>query len=132
MTVHFDSTEHAELRGKIDEAKRRLPLPELMHKLGLGEHTKKSARCPFPGHHDKHPSFSVFRRKDGFWQYTCFSVCGNGDEIMFLSKLKGLSLTNAMSLYLDMAGFPARAFPKSHECPSVSRISISFLSLCVS
>ena len=26
------------LRAKIDEAKRRLPLPQLMTKLGLGEH----------------------------------------------------------------------------------------------
>jgi DNA primase len=111
---------NGDLRQKIDEAKRRFPLPQLLENLGLGEHAKKSAHCPFPGHDDKRPSFSVFQRKDSFWQYTCFSACGNGDEITFLSKLKGLSLTDAMTFYLEMAGFPARAFPKSHECPSVS------------
>jgi hypothetical protein len=34
---HFDSTENVELRAKIDEAKRRLPLPELMRRLGHDE-----------------------------------------------------------------------------------------------
>src|SRR5215470_1698395 len=93
-----------ELREKIDEAKRRLPLPELMKQLGLAEHAKKSAHCPFPGHKDEHHSFSVFQGNDGFWHWNCFTECGEGDEIMFLRKLKGLSLTQAMSLYLSMAG----------------------------
>ena len=106
-----------ELREKIDEAKRRLPLPELMKQLGLPEHAKKSAHCPFPGHKDEHHSFSVFQGRDGFWHWNCFTGCGEGDEIMFLRKLKGLSLTQAMSLYLSMAGFPSRAPRRSHESP---------------
>jgi hypothetical protein len=106
-----------DLRWKIDEAKRGLPLPSLMQRLGLSAHAKKSARCPFPGHDDKHPSFSVFQGEDGFWHWKCFARCGEGDEIMFLSKLKGLSLTKAMNLYLAMAGFPASPPPKSHEYP---------------
>ena len=31
----------------IQEAKRRVPLPVLMHRLGLGQHAKKRAFCPF-------------------------------------------------------------------------------------
>src|SRR5262245_15820680 len=104
-----------DLRQKIDEAKLRLPLPQLLETLGLGAHAKKSARCPFPDHEDKRPSFSVFQGEDGFWHYMCFSKCGDGDEILFLSKLQGLSLTDAISLYLDMAGFPPSRRPKSHE-----------------
>src|SRR5262249_46833337 len=107
----------SELRQKIDEAKQRLPLPEMLARLELSEHAKKTARCPFPGHEDKHPSFSVFRGEDGFWHWKCFSKCGDGDEIMFLSKLKGLSLPKAMNLYLEMAGFPAQRPSKSHEYP---------------
>jgi len=107
---------NSDLREKIDEAKRQLPLPSLMQCLGLGTHVKKSARCPFPGHDDKHPSFSVFQGQDGFWHYNCFSKCGDGDEIIFLKKLKGLSLTGAMNLYLDMAGFPPGRSHKSREC----------------
>jgi hypothetical protein len=106
----------ADLRQKIDEAKGRLPLPELMQQLGLGEHAKESARCPLPGHEDKHPSFSVFKGGDGLWHFNCFSRCGDGDEVMFLSKLKGISLNKAMSLYLEMAGFPRACPPKSREC----------------
>jgi hypothetical protein len=109
--------DYSDLREKIDEAKRRLPMPELMAKLGLGEHARKEAHCPFPGHEDKHPSFSVFKGEDGFWHYMCFSKYGDGDEIMFLSKLKGLSLPKAMNLYLEMSGFPASRPSKSREYP---------------
>src|SRR5215471_8322823 len=125
-----------ELREKIDAAKRqRLPLPELMTALGHGERAKKSAHCPFL--EDEHKSFSVFRGDDGFWHWNCFAGCGDGDEIMFLRKLKGLSLTQAMSLYLSMADFPSRAprrsddSPKSRECPE-SPSSPESLSILVS
>jgi hypothetical protein len=114
-----------ELQEKFNEATRRLPLPQLLEKLGLAAHAKKSARCPFPGHDDKHPSFSVFQGKDGFWFWKCHAGCGEGDEILFLRKLKGLSMTEAMNLYLDMAGFPAHRPHKSHEYPSVSSVSKS-------
>ena len=104
-----------DLRQKIDEAKRRLPLPQLMEKEGLGDRAKKTAHCPF--HDDHRKSFSVFKRGDGFWHWKCFTGCGNGDEIMFLRKRKGLSSTEAISLYLDMAGFPPRLSHRSHEYP---------------
>jgi DNA primase (bacterial type) len=92
-----------------------------MAKEGLADNAKKSARCPFPGHEDKHPSFSVFKGEDGFWHWNCFAGCGEGDEITFLSKLKGVPLIRAMNLYLDMAGFPSCAPRKSHECPKFPR-----------
>ena len=94
-----------DLREKIDEAKRRLPLPDLMAKLGLGDHAKKSAHCPFSMKISTN-HFRCSRVTDGFWHYKCFAGCGEGDEIMFLRKLKGLSPTDAMNLYLEMAGFP--------------------------
>jgi CHC2 zinc finger len=108
-------SDNNDLRGKIDQAKRRLPLPELMAQVGLGDRAKKTAHCPF--HDDEHKSFSVFQGKDGWWHYKCFARCGDGDEIMFLRKLKGLPLTEAMSLYLEMAGFPPGHPPKSHKYP---------------
>jgi CHC2 zinc finger len=87
---HFDRTENHELRAKIDEAKRRLPLPDLMtNHLGLGKHAKKEAHCPF--HKDEHPSFSVFQGKNGKgWQWKCHAGCGYGDEIVFLLKHFGI------------------------------------------
>jgi hypothetical protein len=118
---HFDSTEDAQLREKIDEAKRHLPLPELMRQLGYDEkHIGKTAVCPF--HRDQHPSFSVFQ-KNGAWFHRCFVGCSSGDEITFLVKHFGISRRDAIKRYLDMAGFPAhvpdksREYPESHKYP---------------
>jgi hypothetical protein len=106
----------ADLRQKIDEAKGRLPLPELLMQLGLGAHAKTSARCLW--HDDQHPSFSVFKGKDGFWHYKCF-VCDaqGGDEITFLVKHLGITRREAIKRYLEMAGFPPSAPSKSREYP---------------
>ena len=106
----------ADLRQKIDEAKGRLPLPELLAQLGFGAHAKTSARCVW--HDDQHPSFSVFKGKDGFWHYKCF-VCDakGGDEITFLVKHLGITRRQAISRYLEMVGFPPSAPRKSREYP---------------
>jgi len=132
----LNPTDNAELRTKIDEAKRRLSLPQLLVKLGLEKHVKTSARCPFPDHEDKRPSFSLFKGKNGYWLWKCHSRCGEGDEIAFLQKLKGLSLPEAMNFYLDMAGFPPRSASKSHEYPkspaSLNNCVTGSLSNCVS
>jgi hypothetical protein len=106
----------ADLRQKIDEAKGRLPLPELLAQLGLGAHAKTSARCLW--HDDQHPSFSVFKGKDGFWHYKCFVCDGQGgDEITFLVKHLGITRREAIKRYLEMAGFPPSAPRKSREYP---------------
>src|SRR5262249_48508521 len=109
----FDATENADLRAKIDEAKRRLPLPELMSQLGFGEYAKKSARCLW--HDDQHPSFSVFKGDDGFWHYKCF-VCDSsgGDEIDFLVKDCNVLRRGAIRRYLDMAGLANQAHTEVH------------------
>jgi CHC2 zinc finger len=110
------STENCQLRAKIDEAKRRLPLPELMRRLGHDEkHIGKTALCPF--HSDEHPSFSVFEGKDG-WQHKRFVGCSSGDEIAFLEKALNVSRREAINRYLEMAGFPAHR-PGSREYPEL-------------
>jgi DNA primase len=112
------STENAELRAKIDEAKRLLPMPSLLRRLGHDEkHIGKTALCPF--HSDEHPSFSVFEGKDG-WQHKCFVGCSSGDEIAFLVKALNVSRREAINRYLEMAGFPAQR-PKSREYPELPK-----------
>src|SRR5439155_7955549 len=95
-------SENNDLRAKIDEAKLRLPLPELMRQVGLGEHAKKSAHCPF--HNDQRKSFSVYKNAKGESRFKCFAGCGEGDEITFLEKHYGISNKEATKRYLEMAG----------------------------
>ena len=90
------------MSADVAEAKRKLPLPMLMHELGLGEHAKKSAPCPF--HDDKHNSFSVYKNVKGEFRFKCFASCGEGDEITFLEKYHGISNKEATKLFLEMAG----------------------------
>jgi CHC2 zinc finger len=85
----------------IQQAKARLPLPLLMEQLDVAEHAKKNARCPF--HDDTNPSFSVFQIGNS-WFFKCHAGCGEGDEINFLEKHKGISRSDATKLYLEMAG----------------------------
>ena len=115
MTTPYARAGNSDLREKIDEAKRLLPMPKVLEKFGLGAHAKKSAHCPF--HEDEHNSFSVFHGNDGKgWQWKCHSGCGYGDEIALLVKVKGINRREAITLYLEMAGFPPAA-PRSRECP---------------
>jgi DNA primase len=88
----------------IAEAKRRLPLPELMARLGFGDRARNKARCPFhlP---DNHPSFSVYDKEgQGQYHWRCFTGCGSGDQIDFLAKVKGIDNKEATKEFLLMAG----------------------------
>jgi CHC2 zinc finger/Toprim-like len=86
----------------ILEAKKRLPLPVLMEREGLGEHAKKSALCPF--HDDKHNSLSVWSNGDGLWFWKCHAGCGDGDEITFLERHRNVAKSDATKLFLKIAG----------------------------
>jgi hypothetical protein len=90
------------MSGDIAEAKQRLPLPALLYRLGLRQHSKKSARCPF--HEDQHNSFSVWKNGAGIWFWKCHTGCGEGDEITFLEKHHGISNKEATKRFLAMAG----------------------------
>ena len=98
----------------LAEAKARLPLPALLHSLGLSEHAKKSAKCPF--HEDRHNSFSIWRSEAGQWFWKCHAGCGSGDEITLLEKVRGASNAEALKLFREMAGV---ALPRS-KATSVS------------
>jgi CHC2-type zinc finger protein/AAA domain-containing protein len=87
----------------IAEAKERLPLPGLLHRLGLSNCARKKAHCPFPNHPDKNPSFSVFRGNSGEWRFHCFGCNSGGDEIEFLRQYDNLSNGAAIRRYFDLA-----------------------------
>jgi hypothetical protein len=90
--------------GDIEEAKQKVPMPALLHQLGLGDRARKSARCPLPGHEDENASFGIFKTKTGAWRFKCFSCNSDGDEIEFLGQYEGLSNGDALRRYLELAG----------------------------
>jgi len=88
----------------IQECKQRLPLPQLMANLGFGEFSKRSCRCPF--HEDQTASFSVFPVENR-WGWKCHAGCGEGDEVDFIKKAKGVDTREAIRLYRELVGgFP--------------------------
>jgi putative DNA primase/helicase len=88
----------------------------LLHREGLGDHAKKSGRCPF--HEDKHNSFSLWQR-DGAWFFKCHAGCGQGDEITFLEVRRGISRSDATKLFLEMAGVNGSAGKAHSTSPEV-------------
>lgn len=99
----------------LEQAKQRLPLPQLMVTLGLGGHTGKSGRCPF--HEDSSASFSVYTGNDGVIRWKCFAGCGQGDAIAFLAKHRGFSNTEACREYIRLAGISSTPEPSRGSAP---------------
>ena len=115
----------------LQEAKRRLILPALLPQLGLGHLAKKSARCPF--HDDQRNSFSVFKGESGAWFWKCHAGCGQGDEITFLEKHKGVSTGEAIRLFREMAGCAPVSTPKRERVTVSNQATNGFdWSACVS
>ena len=111
-------------RDLLAEAKSRLPLPALMSLIGLGEHAKKSTRCPW--HTDASASFSVHQRADGSWAFKCFAGCGEGDEPALLSKHRGLSNGDGCREFIRLAGIaPATPTPRSNPFPRTQSLDWS-------
>jgi hypothetical protein len=94
-------------RSNIEAAKRALPLPDLLRKLGFNPpEGDGNMPSPFaPGRPQKTPSFSIFQRgEDWGWCDRSGGVETKGDEITLLEKLEGLALADAIARYVDLAG----------------------------
>jgi len=98
----------------IDDAKEKLPMPALLHQLGLGDRAKKSARCPLPGHVDENASFGIFKTRAGAWRFKCFSCNSGGDEIEFLRQYDRLVNGDAIRGYMELAGVNGSKPPLGH------------------
>jgi len=89
-------------RHRIEESKKRLPLPKLMKLQGDADAAFKIAPCPF--HDDENPSFSVWRSGRGQWFWKCHAGCGQGDEIDYLAMKLGMEKGEAIKEFLQLAG----------------------------
>jgi len=98
----------------ILEAKRRLPLPELLVRLGAFEQVPRPGNYRCPLHREKEGEAFSVSCKAGVWLWNCFGACGRGgDEITFLEAIEGLPRGEAKSRFLTLAGVRAEFSPPS-------------------
>ncbi|HEX8312322.1 MAG TPA: hypothetical protein VF614_13460 [Chthoniobacteraceae bacterium] len=102
------------------DARQRLPLPDLLSKLGDGEFREKKAPCPFCG--AKGGKWGLFKKGDRDF-FKCHAPdCvanepdGGNSEIGYLVLRRGLSAKEAATEYLRMA-VPERV-PQLFETPA--------------
>ncbi len=92
----------------IEAAKRALPLPDLLRKLGHEPPSdgEGNMRSPFAkGRKQKSPSFSLFRRGEAWgWCDRSGGTETKGDEITLLEKIEGLTTAEAIARYVALAG----------------------------
>ena len=102
----------------LADAKRRLTVNMLWHKLELPGEPGGSCRSPF--RQDEHPSFSIF--EDGRFFYD-FAEGEGGDAVDFLRRATGLSPGAACRKFLEWAEKPPEitGLRSSRDCPQEER-----------
>jgi len=117
-------------KSAIKRAKVLLPLPDLLRKLGLNPPGGDRGNMPSPfrgkaGEKCKTPSFSVFKR-GAEWGWKDRSGGGEiaGDEITFLEKFEGLSRSDAMRRFVELAGITSGDADNASE-PTKDKESVS-------
>lgn len=88
-----------------EELKARMPLPELLVRLGLFDYLPAIGTHKCPLHHEKHgASFSIFRKHHS-WFWKCHGACGvSGDEISFVAAAHACSRREAIETYRSISG----------------------------
>jgi DNA primase len=90
-----------DFRRRIDTAKELLPLQDLIERLGDWDGQVECGLCPF--HDDHSPSFSIFGTYSGpLWK--CHAGCGGGDQISYLQVKFKVPRSEAVRMFLNMAG----------------------------
>ncbi len=96
----------------LDEAKQRLPIPDLWRLIGLEGEPADQCRSPF--REDRNPSFSIYA--DGT-RWRDFSTGEGGDAVDFLAVARGLSNADGIREFIALAGGrePAATTPKPYR-----------------
>lgn len=89
------------MSSRWDEVKS-IPIDEVAQRLGVSLPKRTVMRCPFPGHEDNNPSFSIDRRKN-----LCYChACGRGGSVIdFAAILTGKPPSEIVSWLSDSAPF---------------------------
>ena len=74
--------EKTDLSDHVQVLKGACPMPDLMERIGLGDHAKTSCTSPF--REDRNPSFGVFQSGSN-WFFKDHATGESGDEIKLLA-----------------------------------------------
>ena len=102
---------------KIEEARTKLPLPELMREMGYGEFAKSSVKSPFRD--EKSPSWGIYE-KGGRWKFLDHGTGEGGDEIDFIEQVQNIDRKAAIERFLAMAGIE-----RQEKNPPVTKFSLN-------
>jgi DNA primase len=95
-------------RSDIQQLKAAHRIEEVIAGCGIAlmkNGTRLKARCPFPDHEDKTPSFFVFPRTQTF---QCFGRCGRGGDVLdFLQEWHNCSFREATARLSGVVVLPA-------------------------
>lgn len=100
------------MKDKIAEAKRRMPMPDLLAHYGMPDRAKKNANSPFRPDSDSN-AFGIFQKKDGTWNWKDFVTGEFGDEIDFIEKYENRSKEDAAIKFFEIAGMQESAKPQA-------------------
>ena len=76
----------------------RIPIKAVGRYLGLDLPANGSARCPFPDHDDKSPSFEI-KQNGMYWK--CYGCNASGGSIDLVKHMLGISFLDARSWLLE-------------------------------
>ncbi len=93
---------------KLEEAKRRIRVPELWRHFGYQGDPKPSCKCPWRD--EKKPSFSV---DPGGELWHDFATAEGGDAVDFLQRASGLSAGDACRKFIELAGGRIEPIPRA-------------------
>jgi hypothetical protein len=102
---------------KIEEARAKLPLPELMREMGYGEFAKSSVKSPFRD--EKSPSWGIYE-KAGRWKFLDHGTGEGGDEIDFIEQVENIDRKAAIERFLAMAGVE-----RQEKRPTATKFSLN-------
>ena len=102
----------------VNFLKRVCSLPDLLHRVGLGQYARPS--CPSPFRNDQKPSWGIFQY-GGRWMYKDFATGEVGDEIGLLARINNLDPhENFRDILKVYSGIVRKKVPKSQINKSVA------------
>lgn len=104
------------MQTAIALCKQRLPLPELLVRLGLFQHPPGPGSHPCPLHQERNGAAFSMHRPRGAWLWKCHGKCAaSGDEISLLRFVGRTNNRTAIEHYRELCALPKTRRQSEHK-----------------